>query len=433
MVDALEAPADALGTTWCPCLAVPAGVAPDRRLREEQPRLPKKCGGGPRVAMGRLSLRRWVAITLAVCLLGGGPVAWSYFRALTVPGGGGFVVLTADWVRQIGLSREVAALENAWYRHHAPPVGGTPATGLSAEAVAPRSLAPPAHSPGGLAPPPPVTPVASPALPGEGHWQAIGGLVHGAPAMYAAYLRPDPVHTSLTAALVWVDPTLAALHLVAGSVQPGGTGWPDMAPIGPTIRHRLLATFNSGFRFGDSNGGYYQAGRTARPLVTGAASLVISQDGTATVGQWGRDVTMSATVAAVRQNLRMIVDGSKVTSGPYPHLRRSSSAAVHDQVLVWRSGVGVTASGALLYAAGPGLSVGALASLLQHAGAVRAMEMDINSAMVAFISFKVAAGATASALNGSKLLPGMDGGANRYLGPSNWDFLALVRRGAGSP
>jgi hypothetical protein len=101
---------------------------------------------------------------------------------------------------------------------------------------------------------------------------------------------------------------------------------------------------------------------------------------------------------------------------------------VGNQVLVWRSGIGVTASGALVYAAGPGLSIVSLATLLQHAGAIRAMELDINSAWVGFTSFNVPAGGMADATNGSLLLPGMAGGVGRYLGPDTRDFLALVAR-----
>ncbi len=42
-------------------------------------------------------------------------------------------------------------------------------------------------------------------------------------------------------------------------------------------------------------------------------------------------------------------------------------------------GLGVTADGALVYVGGSGLSIVDLANLLARAGAVRAMEMDINT------------------------------------------------------
>ena len=46
---------------------------------------------------------------------------------------------------------------------------------------------------------------------------------------------------------------------------------------------------------------------------------------------------------------------------------------------MWRSGLGVTANGALVYVGGPGLDIVDLANILVKAGAVRAMELDINT------------------------------------------------------
>ena len=45
-----------------------------------------------------------------------------------------------------------------------------------------------------------------------------------------------------------------------------------------------------------------------RPLVPGAASLLIRRDGTADVGAWGTEVRMAPDVASVRQNLVPLVD-----------------------------------------------------------------------------------------------------------------------------
>jgi hypothetical protein len=250
--------------------------------------------------------------------------------------------------------------------------------------------------------------------------------------MYAAFIRPDPVHTSLTAGLVWMDPRVIDLRLVAGSQQPGGTGWADQAPLPADERRRLLATFNAGFRLADGWGGYYEAGRTGRPLVDGAASLVIDKNGSATVAKWGRDVTMSASVSAVRQNLSLILDGGLVTPEVFHNSMRSWGATLRNEVLVWRSGIGVTPNGALVYAAGPGVSIESLAEILKHAGAVRAMELDINSTWVSFVSFKPAMGTGPSVANGSKLLPMMSGDAGRYLGASTRDFFAILAR-PGSP
>jgi hypothetical protein len=402
---------------------------------DDRPWIEKEAPGPPRVQIGTHSLRRWVAIVVAIAVVVGALLGVSYVRALTVPGGGALGARTVDWVRSMGGSRLVAWFENMYYGHNAPPAGGAPSAAMngSTGSIDPRSVDP--QAPGiplsPLGRPAAVPAIAQPSLPGEGQWEPVGRTVGGASAMYAAYIRPDAVHTSLTAGLVWMDPRVIDLRLVAGSQQPGGGGWVDQAPLSADQRRRLLATFNAGFRLADGWGGYYAAGRTGRPLVDNAASLVINKNGSATVAKWGRDVTMTASVYAVRQNLSLILDGGLVTPEVFHNSMRSWGATLRNEVLVWRSGIGVTRSGALIYAAGPGLSIESLADILKHAGAIRAMEMDINSTWVSFISFKPVVGADPDPKNGSKLLPAMSGDAGRYLGASTRDFFAvLAKRGS---
>ncbi len=85
-------------------------------------------------------------------------------------------------------------------------------------------------------------------------------------------------------------------------------------------------------------------------------------------------------------------------------------------VYVWRSGLGITANGALVYVGGPGLNITDLANLLVRAGAVRAMELDINTDWVNFSSYKPSTpNGIASASNGTELLAAMTGYARAVL------------------
>ena len=92
---------------------------------------------------------------------------------------------------------------------------------------------------------------------------------------------------------------------------------------------------------------------------------------------------------------------------------------------MWRSGVGVDANGALVYVAGPGLSAVTLAVLLQRAGCVRAMELDINSSWVSAYTYDQTNPDDAAAVQGVKLLPSMSRDGSRYLTPGERDFFAL--------
>jgi hypothetical protein len=177
----------------------------------------------------------------------------------------------------------------------------------------------------------------------------------------------------------------------------------------------------------DANGGYYTDGKTIIPLRTGAASFVVSSNGSATVGQWGRDVTMGPGVVSVRQNLDLLVDNGQVVPAANTPNSRQWGATLGGGLYVWRSGLGVTANGALVYVGGPGLDILDLANILVRAGAVRGMEMDINTDWVNFTSYQPSTpNGPATPANGTELLPGMTGTPGRYF-ESWWarDFITM--------
>jgi hypothetical protein len=177
----------------------------------------------------------------------------------------------------------------------------------------------------------------------------------------------------------------------------------------------------------DANGGYYTDNRTIFPLRAGAASFVTYKNGTSTVAQWGRDAKMAPDVVSVRQNLDLLVDHGQLASGLNAVDTSKWGHTLGGAVYVWRSGLGVTTNGALVYVAGPGLNITDLANLLVRAGSVRAMELDINTDWVNFSSYQPAtAMGAATAANGTELLANMTGTTARYF--ENWwarDFITM--------
>ena len=331
----------------------------------------------------RHRVRNTVLLVLVALLI---PVGWSYAQALRAPGSAPLSARTVEWIKAHHGGSLVIAAERIWYTWHQPAVGGTPAGGIPVAAGADRPKPSPAKHvkqtpalPPHLPAPANLRPIASNPLPKEGRWQTVGRTVSGLPTVRVTYLRPDNVHTSLLAGVMWMDTRLLRARLIAGTQVPGTGTWPYGAKIPPSLYPTLAASFNSGFLLADSGGGFYLDGKTAAPLVNGEASVVIYKDGSVNVGTWGGTVTMTPDVKAVRQNLWLLVNHGQLT----PRLTADPSAAwgatVGGNVLVWRSGVGVTKDGALVYVDGPGLSATSLANLLLHAGAVRAMELDINT------------------------------------------------------
>jgi hypothetical protein len=326
--------------------------------------------------------------------------------------------------------------EHWWYTTHPPPVGGAPSRPLPAATTVTAVLEPEggpsiaatlteiAASQAVAAPPrlpPAVGLQAAPPLPGEGEWTVVVGTPDR-PTVMTTALRPDPVHTSLLAGVARFDQRYARFELLPGAEQPERRAGAGAVPT--TDLPSLVGLFNAGFLQRESRGGWYAGGREVAPLRDGAASFVIRGDGTATVGIWGRDAAAGPDVVAVRQNLSLLVDDGAPVPDVNSENVRLWGSTLGNRVEVWRSGVGVTADGAIVYVGGPGLSVATLANLLTAAGSVRAMELDINSAWVAMFTFAPGAGGPV----GTKLLPDMHRTPDRYLTGQSRDFFAVLAR-----
>jgi hypothetical protein len=250
--------------------------------------------------------------------------------------------------------------------------------------------------------------------------------VHGQPAVFTTFLRVDAVHTSYVAGIASFDQRLVRFQLHPGSQDPG-TGFGGGQPwIPPADRAGLLATFNGGFRLNASGGGFYLNGATSGTLTAGLASMVYYRDGTIKIGQWGRDVRMTPDVAGVRQNLKLIVDHGRVASDINQNVEANFGATLGGSYAVWRSGIGITSDGRVIYVYGPALSAQSLAGLMQRAGAVEAMELDINPFWTTFEYYR--AHAHRSDPTPVVLLPDQQTSAYRYYSPYSRDFTAVYAR-----
>jgi len=348
------------------------------------------------------------------------------------PGNESFMAKAADWARENHLEGIVNWAEERYYTWNAPPKGGHPDRVIALAATTTTTAVPASttttmpvrpHSPA----PANVVPLAQPPVENEGVWSPIGPLVDGFPTVLAAQLRPDNEHTSVLGAVVWIDPKLVRFQLIPGIVEPGGE-WSTGGRVPDSDRPRLVGAFNGGFRFQDAKGGFYAEGREEHPLEAGAASIVVRTDGSLDIGMWGRDHVMGPTIATVRQNLVLIVDGGRPVDDLDATDTHKWGNTLGNKVLVWRSGVGVRADGTIVYAASNGLSVLSLAILLAQAGCVRAMELDINPEWVTYNIFSHPDPANPLATDGALLLPDMQRPADRFLQEESRDFVALYAR-----
>ena len=357
-----------------------------------------------------MRVRRILALTLLFLLT---IVGLSFASAISGTSNTPFGVRAVEWLRDNGAAGLVSEVESIYYSWNAPSTGGPglkalPHVGAGA-AAAGSAYAPPA-----------IAPVISPALPGEGQWHGTGPLVGGAPPVLVTTFRPDPSYPQMVAGVAWIDSSRAWLQLYPGQVEPPQASG-ALAEVPPQLRPGLLATFNSGFKLEDDNGGFVAFGRVYAPLRDGQATLIRYRNGTADVVSWTGGPTPGPGIEFARQNLPLIVAGGRLN----PNLSDGPQwgATLGNAVRVWRSGVGVDAHGNILYAAADAQTAQSLAQILQRAGAIRAMELDINSEWVTF-NFYGTWGAGAA----QKLLPDMTRDPTRYLSPDDRDFFAVYAR-----
>ena len=329
------------------------------------------------------------------------------------PSNSPFGIRAIEWLRDNGAAWLVSGVERVYYTWNAPSTGGPALQRLPQVGVARGSAA------AGYVPPP-IAPVITPPLPGEGEWHGTGPLVRGAPPIEVSTFRPDPQYPQLVAAVAWIDSSRAWLQLYPGRYEPPNSASAN-AEVPPQLHADLLATFNSGFKLEDSNGGFVAFGHVYAPLKDGQATFIRYRNGSADVVSWSGGPAPGSDVEFARQNLPLIVDrgmlNPNLSDGP------KWGATLGNAVQVWRSGIGVDAHGNVIYAAANDQTAASLAQILQRAGAVRAMELDINSEWVTFNFY-----GSWNVGYPQKLLPTMSRDSTRYLTPDDRDFFAVYAR-----
>jgi hypothetical protein len=371
---------------------------------------------------GPSRLRRIAIVASVVALV---PAAISYVSAMSGPSNTALGVRSVEWLRDNGAAGIVGQIETWYYSLTAPSKGGParkalPKVGVAGGVNPPRVVLPVTERPQAVAP------MIAPVLAGEGVWKPTRAGLGSAPPLLVTTFRDEPAYPRVVIGLAWIDTKRTQVSLIPGRIEPT-VALPSRAMEVPfSTRNRLLATFNSGFKLRDSGGslgtgGYVLGGTTYAAMKTGLATLVGYRDGRIDIVNWTHGPTAPSSVLYARQNLPLIVDHGL----PSAELSNNSAwgATIGGAVLVARSGVGIDSHGNLIYAAGSDQTVVSLADALIRAGAVRAMELDINPYWVSFITYSAF-----GALGPANLLPDMTRVATRYLTPDDRDFFAVYLR-----
>jgi len=372
--------------------------------------------------------RRILLIVLIVVAVPTTVVAVDYARYMRQPSSLAWKIRTVEYFRDRHLAWLVNTAESWYYGWTAPEKGGPGLTALPDVGGADHTTSPspkPSATKTKKPPyrPPDVKGAITPALKNEGVWKAVSTGINGAPPILATTFRAEADYPRLVTYAVWVDSTRTRLALYPGRYQPPRIDerGPMMIPYGQ--RKWALGSFNSGFTKGDWGGGWAINGRVLDPLVPGKGTIVAYRNGKVDVIAW-RDGIPLTTVVLARQNLPLIVLHGK----PNPALNETQlwGFTFKNAVRVWRSGVGVDRKGNLIYVAADKQTAPSLAEALVRAGAVRAIELDINSAWPTFNVYW-----RPGCQKPAMILPNDPNHTTRYLYPDDRDFFVVYRKKPG--
>ena len=367
--------------------------------------------------------RRWrragLPVALAFLLLLA-PAAYSYTTTMLQPSSLPLWPRSVEWLRAHHGNWLVDEAEHYYYSWKAPGKGGPQLTSLpTAGFTAAATEKAEARQSGFL--PPPISPVFAHPLPGEGIWRGTGPTVSGRSPVLVTTFRTEVDYPRIVAYVAWFDHTRTSVAWYPGRYEPPSAPVRGPMSVPPGQRWRLLATFNGGFIYSDGGNGSSINGRLYEPLKAGLATLMAYRNGRVDVKTWHGGPVAGPQVAFARQSLPLIIDHGRLN----PALNDSSQwgFTLGNAVRVWRTGAGIDRHGNLIYAAADYQTVVSLAKILQRAGAVRAMQLDINPEWPTLITYSHRGG-----LNPVRVVPNYQQPATRYLVPDDRDFFAVYRR-----
>ena len=277
----------------------------------------------------------------------------------------------------------------------------------------------------------PLDPITSlhyfPNLPDEGTWQQVKfSLFPSSLVAATTFIRPDPERAYATVDILKIDMTNIRMGLVAGTQFPGGPlGNKGLGVVPTEIQqaNTLIAAFSGGFQYADGKYGMIVGNKTYVPLRNNIATLVLHKSGKIEILNYtGQD--LGNDVVGIRQNCPMLIDNNFVTANT--SLGEATWGWTDNQSNMYtiRTGIGITENGNLLFAVGKSLLPKTLGIALKAAGAVNAMQLDINPSWTRFVIFN-------SLGNGLYTYDSYDkalvNGGNAYLHGWNKDFIYLYK------
>jgi hypothetical protein len=352
-----------------------------------------------------------------------------------------------------------------WYRRATYALLGPPTALVAAEVDAPPVLARPivdaayAETDGSAWPPAAIRPIFKSPEAGEGQWEAvsypwlkhlgsplpppttnaafgagqpIGPRQEAPPYFYRTMVRPDPERPYARVLIVAMDMRQLELDMQAGVEDPKpltgqhGTG---RIPRDPAILSRVVGAFNGAFKTTHGAYGMMVHRRILLPPKSGAATVVVTQDGRVGLGTWGRDTAIPDDIVSFRQNLEPLVEEGRLS----PSGRTQWGWQLQGtSMMTERSGLCATGMGQLYYLWGDEVSAATLGRAMILAGCTYGIHLDMNPHHTGFV-FANFRSPVSRDYDVKLLTPQMEISPDRYIEYSPKDFFYLMLRNPRPP
>lgn len=236
-------------------------------------------------------------------------------------------------------------------------------------------------------PPSPLEPYVTPALGGEGQWNAQDSdpVIHASaglpPAVLTTFIRSDRGRKATRVYVALWDPRQVELHMMAGTVEPktatGETG-PGLIPRSPEVLRRVIAASNAGFQALHGEFGMMADGVVYLPPKPYGATVAVKRDGSTVFGTWPEDQTVPPDIVSYRQNMTVMVLDEKFN--PYGRTWWGGTPpGWADKTHTVRTGICLTREDFVAYFYGADISPEALGQAMIQTRCKYGIALDMNA------------------------------------------------------
>ena len=232
-----------------------------------------------------------------------------------------------------------------------------------------------------------------PTMPGEGVWESATSPrdTLGLPVVYRTFYRPSIEFPNAVAYMMVIDMRKVEMRFYVGAQEPAArvASW----EIPESLTCRVMAITNALWmqRHSQGGGGIYR-GKVIYPMKDEMATLIIYQDGSVDIREWGPDMPYHL-VQDARQLRHLIVKNGQIVSSVLRRGRAEDSEIGLGFLMgkggtnaegkqFWyvahRSAFGIREDGNLVFAIGHHISTKDLAKCMVLAGCQRAIHADAN-------------------------------------------------------